>query len=67
MAWLFGHAVSTLKDKPYGRTPIRLDTERIVDLVDLALSSRLSAAGLASATPRRRTREHAAELDCRRA
>jgi len=37
MAWLFGYSVSTLKDKLYGCTPIRPDTERIVDLVDLAL------------------------------
>lgn len=37
MACLFGYPVSTLKDKLYGRTPVRLDTERIADLVDLAL------------------------------
>ena len=34
---VFGYPVATLKDKLYGRTPVRLNTERIVDLVDLAL------------------------------
>ena len=37
MAWVFGYPMATLKDKLYGRSPIRLDTERIADLIDLAL------------------------------
>lgn len=37
MAWLFGVPPATLKDKLYDRAPIRLDTDRIADLVDLAL------------------------------
>src|SRR5262245_42329538 len=37
MAWVFGYSVSTLKDKLYSRSPIRLDTDRIAELVDLAL------------------------------
>jgi len=37
MAFVFGYSVGRLKDKLYGHTPIRLETERIVDLVDLAL------------------------------
>ena len=37
MAWVFGYSISTLKDKLYSRSPIRLDTDRIAELVDLAL------------------------------
>src|ERR1051325_7321595 len=37
MAFLLGYSVGRLKDKLYGRAPIGLDIERIVDLVDLAL------------------------------
>ena len=37
MAWLLGYSVGRLKDKLHGRTPIGLDTERVVELVDLAL------------------------------
>jgi len=37
MAWVFGYSISTLKDKLYNRSPIRLDTDRIAELVDLAL------------------------------
>jgi hypothetical protein len=38
LAWIHGIAVSTLEDKLADRYPPRLDTERIVDLVDLALA-----------------------------
>jgi hypothetical protein len=38
LAWIHGIAVGTLEDKLTGRYPPRLDTERIVDLVDLALA-----------------------------
>jgi len=37
MAWLFGYPVGTLKDKLYSRAPIRLDKDRIADLVELAI------------------------------
>jgi len=37
MAWVFGYSISTLKDKLYSRSSIRLDTDRIAELVDLAL------------------------------
>jgi hypothetical protein len=38
LAWIHGIAVGTLEDKLTERHPPRLDTERIVDLVDLALA-----------------------------
>jgi hypothetical protein len=45
MAWVFGYSVSALKDKLYNRSPIRLDTDRIAELVDLALHRGYSPPG----------------------
>ena len=45
MAWVFGYSVGALKDKLYNRSPIRLDTDRIAELVDLALHRGYSPPG----------------------
>lgn len=37
MAWLLGIPVSTLKDKLYGRSPIRLDTDRVIGGVEMLM------------------------------
>lgn len=45
MAWLFGYPLSTLKDKLYSGSPIGLDIDRLVELVDVHLHAGIRPAG----------------------
>jgi hypothetical protein len=47
MAWVFGYSISTLKDKLYSRSPIRLDTDRIARVGRSRAASTIRAAWLA--------------------